>query len=172
MRVLHSFVRAVVRDRQRDGDWDRNWNDGEHGAPVNQELLLATLIDFSAVTWIGMARLGVELTEAEKEANLYTWSIVGHLMGVSACRDGPLSLSDTDQIMEYFSGTLESCAQGRRLMAALLAEMESFMPLGWRKLPRSLVRWIFQDWENDVARVPDLLGVPKAAWWSVPLLAT
>jgi hypothetical protein len=169
LRVLHSFVRALVRERQRAGEWDQDWDDVRHGAPVNQELLLATLIDFSGVTWKAMERFGVELTGPEKDANLYTWSVFGHLMGVASCREKPLELSDATQIMAYFSSTLGSSEDGRRLMGALLAEMESFMPLGWRKLPRSLVRWIFRDWGDGVERVPDLLGVPKPAWWSVPL---
>ena len=55
---------------------------------------------------------------------------------------------------------------GQRLMAALLGEMEEFMPLGWRKLPRSVVRWLFQDAPGAVSGVPDMLRVPPAAWWS------
>ena len=46
------------------------------------------------------------------------------------------------------------------------------MPLGWRKLPRSVVRWLFQDAPDPVRGVPDLLRVPSAAWWSVPLQAS
>jgi hypothetical protein len=169
LRVLHAFVRALVWERQRAGQWDKDWDEVRHGAPVNQELLLATLMDFSGVTWKAMARFGVELAEAEKEANLYTWSVFGHLMGVAACREGPLATSDIEQIMEYFSGKLGPSEEGRRLMAALLGEMEAFMPLGWRKLPRSVIRWIFQDWGDGVERVPDVLGIPRRAWWSVPL---
>ncbi|WP_395104487.1 oxygenase MpaB family protein [Actinomadura sp. SCN-SB] len=169
LRVLHAFVRALVWERQRAGKWDPDWDGERHGAPVNQELLLATLIDFSGVTWRAMERFGVELSRADKEANLYTWSVFGNLMGVASCRERPLSLSDADEIMAYFSGTLGTCEEGRRLMAALLAGMESFMPLGWRKLPRSLIHWVFRDWGDGVERVPGLLAVPRPAWWSVPL---
>ena len=49
----------VGADPQLDGR-----DDVRHGAPVNQELLLATLIDFSGVTWKAMERFGVELTDS------------------------------------------------------------------------------------------------------------
>jgi hypothetical protein len=56
-------------------------------------------------------------------------------------------------------------------MTALLQEMEEFMPLGWRKLPRSVLHWLFQGAPGRVSQVPDILHVPPAAWWSGPLLA-
>jgi len=34
-----------------------------------------------------------------------------------------------------------------------------------------VVRWLFQDAPYPVNTVPDLLGVPQAAWWSIPLQA-
>jgi hypothetical protein len=168
VRLLHSFVRALMLERQGDDEW----NASHSGPPANQELLLATLFDFSVVIWAGMERLGVKLSDEDKAANLYTWSVFGHLMGVDACRDRPLVLDDVEPVSTYLGSQLASSDEGRELMKALLEEMERFMPLGWRKLPRNLIRWLFLHAPYETDQVPDLLGVPKAAWWSKPLFAT
>ncbi len=164
LRLLHAFVRVLV---QEDGEWDTE----RYGPPVNQELLLATLIDFSVVTWEAMERLGVDLTPDERAANLYIWSVFGHLMGVEVCRDRPLTLDDLEPINAHLGRRLETSEEGRRLMATLLAEMENFMYLGFRKVPRSLIHWIFRDAGHGVHRVPHLLAVPPPAWWATALFA-
>jgi hypothetical protein len=168
VRLLHSFVRALMLER----DGAEEWNAGAYGPPANQELLLATLFDFSVVIWSAMERMGVTLSDEDKAANLYTWSVFGHLMGLDVCRDQPLRLADVDPVCTHLGARLESSYEGRRLMRALLVEMEEFMFLGWRKLPRSLIRWLFVDAPYGTDRVPDLLGVPKAAWWAKPLFLT
>jgi hypothetical protein len=167
LRVMHACVRVLILDRPESGPWP----EAEYGPPVNQELMLGTLLDFTVVAWEAMARMGIKLSPADRQANLHAWSFIGLLMGVEACRDGALSLSDVEQISAGLTRLLGPSQAGRRLMAALLAEMEEFMPLGWRKLPRSVVRMLFQDAPGAVRGVPDLLSVPPAAWWSVPLLA-
>ncbi|HEX4811896.1 MAG TPA: oxygenase MpaB family protein [Nonomuraea sp.] len=164
LRILHSFVRALVDERFGD-----RWDTAAHGPPVNQELLLATIFDFSVVTWEALETMGVRLTAEQRAAHLYTWSVFGHLMGVQACREGPLTLDDVVPVSERLGRLYESSPEGRLLMATLLAEMEEFMHLGWRKLPRSLVHWVFRDAKHGADRVPELLGVPPAAWWCTAL---
>lgn len=164
LRILHSFVRALVEERFGD-----HWDTAKYGPPVNQELLLATIFDFSVVTWEALECMGVTLTDEERAAHLYTWSVFGHLMGVEACREGPLTLDDVVPVSERMGRLYESSDEGRMLMAKLLEEMEEFMHLGWRKLPRSLVHWVFRDAAHGAGRVPELLGVPPAAWWCTAL---
>jgi hypothetical protein len=43
---------------------------------------------------------------------------------------------------------------------------EGHLPLGLRKLPRSMVRWMFAAASGRVKAVPDMLGLPPSAWWS------
>ena len=167
LRLMHACVRILILD-----DQGSEPSPEDFGPPVNQQLLLGTLLDFTVVTWESLARMGVVLKDADREANLHVWSFVGLLMGVEACRDGPLTLGDVEQISAGMGRLLGTSEAGDRLMAALLSEMESFMPLGWRKLPRSVVRWLFQDAPAPVNRVPDLLHVPPAPSWSIPLLAS
>ncbi len=167
LRLMHACVRILILDHQGPKQWPEDF-----GPPVNQELLLGTLLDFTVVTWEALARMGVVLKDADREANLHVWSFIGLLMGVEACRDGPLTLGDVEQISAGMGRLLGTSEAGERLMAALLNEMEGFMPLGWRKLPRSVVRWLFQDAPTPVNDVPDLLHVPPAPLWSIPLLAS
>ncbi|MFB9471827.1 oxygenase MpaB family protein [Nonomuraea salmonea] len=166
LRILHSFVRALVDERYAD-----QWDTERLGAPVNQELLLATLFDFSVVTWEAMETMGVVLSDEERAANLYTWSVFGHLMGIEVCREGPLTLGDVEPVSARLGRLLETSDEGRLLMAVMLKEMEAFMPLGWRKMPRSLVHWIFRHASHGADRVPELLGVPAPAWWFTALFA-
>jgi ER-bound oxygenase mpaB/B'/Rubber oxygenase, catalytic domain len=167
LRLLHACVRVLILDEPEPDQWPTE----VYGPPANQELMLGTLLDFTVVAWTAMDRMGIELTKAERAANLHVWSFIGQLMGLEACRDGSLSLADVPQISDQMTRHLGPSEAGRRLMAALLADMEEFMPLGWRKLPRSVVRWLFRDAPHPVNTVPDLLGVPPAAWWSIPLQA-
>jgi mpaB/rubber oxygenase-like protein len=164
LRLLHSCVRALLLDPENQEPWP-----SDLGPPVNQELLLATLLDFTIVTWRAMGRMGVELEPQDREAHLYTWSVMGWLMGLDACQQGPLTRPDVEEISSLLSDRLGATDSGRRLMAALLAEMEEFMGLGWRKLPRSLVHWLFRDAPYGVNRVPEYLDVGPPAWWAGPL---
>jgi hypothetical protein len=165
LRLMHACVRALILDQQGPDQWA-----AKYAPPVNQKLLLATLLDFTIVPWRAMERMGVTLAEADREANIHTWSFIGLLMGVEACRDRPLTLSDVTQISAAMDSELGPSVAGQRLMAALLDDMEDFMPLGWRKLPRSVVHWVFEGAPPPVNRVPGLLHVPPAPLWSLPLL--
>jgi ER-bound oxygenase mpaB/B'/Rubber oxygenase, catalytic domain len=168
LRLLHAYARLSVLEQ----DGRDRWPTERFGPPINQELLLATLLDFTIVPWEALERMGIQLADADRAAHLYTWSVVGYLMGLDACRHQPLTLADVNELSALLSRRLGPSDAGRRLMGTLLAEMEQLMHLGWRKLPRSLVRWLFRDAPHGIDRVPDLLGVPPAAWWSAPLFAS
>jgi hypothetical protein len=162
LRLLHGCVRALLTEESHD------WQTDDLGVPLNQEIMLATLIDFTVVTWEAMERIGVDLSADDRRAHLYTWSVIGAVMGLDACQSGPLELVDASHIAAALHTQLESTDRGRLLMAALLGELERMMPLGLRKLPCSMVRWLFADAPERVRAVPDLLGVPPSAWWSGP----
>jgi hypothetical protein len=165
LRLVHACVRSLLLDPDAPAPWPTR----DLGPPVSQELLLGTLLDFTVVPWRGMERTGMSLSTDERAAHLYTWSVVGNLMGVEACDQRPLSLADVDEMWPLFAPQLGATEEGRRLTEVLLRTFESSMPLGWRKLPRSLVHWLFEDAPNGVDRVPELLGVRPAASWSRPL---
>jgi ER-bound oxygenase mpaB/B'/Rubber oxygenase, catalytic domain len=165
LRLLHGSVRSLLSDPRSDPPWPVD----EFGPPLNQEILLATLLDFTAVMWLAMERMGTVLSTEDRRAHLYTWSIVGYLMGIEACRSGPLELTDLDELMQLLERHLGDTPAGRRLMGGLLGQYESYMPLGWRKLPRSVVHWLFDGAPYGGDGVPALLGVRPPAWWSGPV---
>ena len=163
LRLLHSCVRGLLSEERY------RWPTDVLGVPLNQEIMLATLMDFTVVTWAAMERMGVELSEEDRRAHLYTWSVIGAAMGLDACQDGPLTLADAVDISTALHIQLEGTPAGRRLMAALLTELERYMPLGLHKLPRSLVWWLFAEAPGRTREVPAMLAVPRPASWSRPL---
>ena len=52
------------------------------GLPINQEDLAGTLLSFSYVPIEPLVRLGIPVTQADQEDYLYTWSVVGEMLGV------------------------------------------------------------------------------------------
>ncbi|MEZ4407054.1 MAG: oxygenase MpaB family protein [Polyangiales bacterium] len=58
------------------------WDPAVDGPPINHEDQLFTLLTFSYVTLRSLHRMGVELTEAEREAYLHRWNVVGAMMGL------------------------------------------------------------------------------------------
>ena len=146
LRLLHACVRVILLDPDTEANERAPWPAERFGPPVNQKLLLATLLDFTLVTWQAMERMGVGLDDQDREAHLYTWSIIGFLMGLDACQDGPLTLADLDELSPLMSRDVGPTDDGRKLMDALMAEMEEFMYLGWRKLPGA--------WSTGCSRAP------------------
>ena len=131
LRLLHACVRVLILGQPGPDRWPTE----KYGPPVNQELMLGTLLDFTSWRGHALERMGVVLSDAAREANIHIWSFIGLLMGVEACRDGPLSLGDVQQISTQMAPLLGPSEAGQRLMEALLAEMEDFMPWGGGNCP-------------------------------------
>ena len=58
------------------------WNTGADGLPCNQEELAYTLLTFGYVFLRSLRKLGLALQEADEEAYLHTWNVVGHVLGI------------------------------------------------------------------------------------------
>jgi hypothetical protein len=72
LRLLHACVRVILLDPDTEANERAPWSAERFGPPVNQKLLLATLLDFTLVTWQAMERMGVGLDDQDREAHLYT----------------------------------------------------------------------------------------------------
>ena len=59
-----------------------HWNTEELGQPINQEDMAFTLLTFSYVILRSLKRLGIKVTNADAEAYLHCWNVVGFIMGV------------------------------------------------------------------------------------------
>ncbi len=75
VRLLHAAVRYHLMQK-------RQWDTKAYGAPINQEDMAFTLIEFGYIVRRGLARLGVVLTEEEEEAHHLHWRYVGHVLGI------------------------------------------------------------------------------------------
>lgn len=163
VRLLHAVVRrtltseAVVPqtcDESVPLRWCADW-----GVPVNQEDLLGTLLSFTTAVFHGLDRLGIPYDRDGADAYLHTWCVIGHLLGIDPDLL-PLDRAQAEDLMDAIARRHHrQSPAGDRLMAALLDHMETCMPLGFRKLPRTLVRHMLPP---DVS---GLLRVPPAAWW-------
>lgn len=74
VRLMHAAVRKLAAAAPA-------WK-SEFGLPVNQEDLAGTLMSFSWVVMDGLDKLGVSLSESDREAYLHCWLVAGHLLGI------------------------------------------------------------------------------------------
>ncbi len=159
IRLLHAVIRHQVLAA---GGWNAQW-----GVPVNQEDLLGTLLSFTTVVFDALDRLGVRLTPDEQKAYLHLWSIIGSLLGVDDAQliADPATARAAHELIAMRHH--KPSAEGRRLAAALLDELEAAMPIGCRKLPRTIIHHAAG---RDVAHI---LDIPRPAWWGgvVPVIS-
>lgn len=162
VRLLHASVRAVLLGSDAPGG---TWP-AAAGIPVNQQDLLATLTTFTVIVFRALNRMGTQVSLADQEAYLHLWTVVGELLGISEATR-IRKPQDAQSLTTSLQGSLQApSANGAFLMSVLLDEMEFAMPLGWLRIPRTLVRFLIGD------RVADMLAVPSAAWWSPALAAS
>ena len=162
VRLMHAAVRHLLLHaedlRSPAGDPIEPWDDAL-GVPLNQEDLLGCLFSFSVVGIDSLRRSGVRVDDAEAEAYIHTWNLVGHQLGIRSDLL-PLDWADSEAIWEHIKARAyaESDA-GRELTAAAIECMRDLIrigPLGG--LPASGIRHYLGD------QTAELLGVPKADW--------
>ena len=162
VRVMHAVVRHLLQHgedlRSPAGDPIGPWDDA-FGVPLNQEDLLGCLFSFSVVGIEALRRSGVQVADAEAEAYIHTWNLVGHQLGIRADLL-PLDWADSVAIWEQIKArAYEQSDAGRELTAAAIECMQDlirFKPLGG--LPAAGIRHFLGD------KTADLLGVPRADW--------
>jgi hypothetical protein len=160
---MHAAVRwLILHDpdvKKTDGSaadgpyWDAAW-----GLPINQEDLLETLLTFTEIVFEGFDRSGVRYSDAQADAYLHAWSVVGYLLGIRPSLL-PLHRGDTKALMAATRRRHHAAsAAGREMTAALLEHAQQALPRALRGLPQSTVRFYVGD------PTADLLGVPPADW--------
>ncbi len=154
VRLMHASVRHLLLNRQ-----SPKWDGAARGLPINQEDLAGTLMTFSVVTLDGLRLLGVPYSEAEGDAWLHTWKVVGHLLGLHE-ELLPIDLIDGQELMEAIRDRQwRSSPDGGDLIKPLVEMMQSYFPgIGLDGLPIALIRTLAGD------QCSDLLGLPPADW--------
>lgn len=74
VRLMHATIRRLAVASP-------TWK-SEYGLPVNQEDLAGTLMSFSHITLDGLSKLGVELTDQDRQAYIHCWNVIGHQLGL------------------------------------------------------------------------------------------
>ncbi len=162
VRLMHAAVRHLLLHaedlRSPAGDAIEAWDDAL-GVPLNQEDLLGCLFSFSVVGIDSLRRSGVRVDDAEAEAYIHAWNLVGHQLGIRSDLL-PLDLADSEAVWGHIKARAYAPSDaGRELTAAAIECMRDLIrigPLGG--LPASGIRHFLGD------QTAQLLGVPKADW--------
>jgi hypothetical protein len=120
VRLMHAAVRHLVKQYPR-------WKT-EFGLPVNQEDLTGTLMAFSWISLDGLRRIGVALTDAEWDAYLHCWQIVGHQLGLS----DDMIPADNDSAAALCAAIARRqfgpCPEGKLMTKALIESVQYQLP--------------------------------------------
>jgi hypothetical protein len=138
VRLMHAAIRHLVKQYP-------GWKN-DFGLPVNQEDLTGTLMAFSWISLDGLRRIGVALTDAEWEAYLHCWQIVGHQLGLR------------DDMIPADSGSAEAlcaaiarrqfgpCPEGKLMTKALIESVQYQLPGNlFNDAPGLLIRYFLGD---------------------------
>jgi hypothetical protein len=155
--------------------WDAG-DKGDNGLPCNQEEQAYTLLTFSYVFLRSLRRLGIGLPQADEEAYLHTWNVVGHVLGIER-----VLMADTmEQAAILFTrmqarGRSQSVAPDPRpaLGAALMRTMAVSIP--WsavQRFPVLLTRYLCgRETARDLGLDHRVPLASAALFWTVLLLA-
>lgn len=153
-RMFHGLVRSMVGtfgvDRRRPGGRGDPWDASADGVPVNQEDLLGTLWTFAVTPLQVIERAEIPVSQADKDAFVHLWCVVGHLLGVGAglppelTPDGPLLPMTYAEAAACWAAIqehqFEESADGKELTRVLIARCRDRIPLPvLRDLPAASV---------------------------------
>jgi hypothetical protein len=161
------------------------------GVQLNQVALAFTLLTFSWVMVSGVARLGYPMRPKEADDHIYSWAVIGHMMGIvdDLLPGGPkLRVDDAQRLFDGILGELlakgdpigvkvPGAEEGRQLIAALLVIT---VDLQRETIPSPFREWIkdhrwldlaLQDLPRTLVRrlcgdgTADMLHVGEAPWF-------
>jgi hypothetical protein len=118
---MHAAIRHLVKKYP-------NWKQPEYGLPVNQEDMAGTLMAFSWISLDGLRKIGVELTQAEWDAYLHCWQIVGHQLGI---RDDmiPADNGAAEALCQAIARRqFGACEEGQAMTKALIESIQYQLP--------------------------------------------
>ncbi|OBI15759.1 hypothetical protein A5712_27990, partial [Mycobacterium sp. E2327] len=155
VRLMHAAVRHLIKDRA--GKHPGMWNYPRWGEPINQEDMAATILSFWYVVGDPMGRLGVNLSDDDKDAYLHLWNVIGHLMGVvDAMR--PHDATEANALLDAIKRRrFTASPEGQHMTRALLALLDELTPTKeFDKTIPPLIRHLIGDQTADLLLVPPL----------------
>ncbi len=134
VRLMHAAIRRLA---PKSPSWKP-----EYGLPVNQEDLAGTLMSFSHITLDGLQKLGIELTDRDRQAYIHCWNVVGHMLGV---QDNllPANPEEAKALAEAIAGHQFGPTQdGKDLTKALVDMLAHILPGDvFNPMPAILIRF-------------------------------
>jgi hypothetical protein len=160
VRLMHAAIRHIMR---HDPTLPA-WKDDDLGAPINQEDMAATLMEFSFVVLEGLRRLGIELSWSQQNAYLQAWLAVGRIMGVEPS-SLPTDVDDARELTQAIAARqILGSPEGVRLTRDLIAGMRSTMPSPLEGFIPSAMRFFLEDDTITKKNVADMLSIPRDDW--------
>lgn len=147
------------------------WDVQQHGQPIHQVVMSATILCFSFVALRSVRQMGLRPAPEDEHAFLHTWNVVGHLMGVrdELLLPRPETYAAAEKLFNHIWHRFRArqpYEDGIQLTAALLQYLErplQSLPHPLPHLPRVLMRDLIGP---DLTRI---LGV-KLGFWDEVLL--
>jgi hypothetical protein len=160
VRLMHAAVRHILRHDPE----HLPWNEADFGAPINQEDMAATMMEFSFVVLEGLRRLGIQLSRLEQESYLHSWLAVGRVMGVEAS-SMPSDFNDARELTTTIARRqIEGSREGRIMAEALIEGMQTTMPPFFKGFIASAMRFFLENDTITGQNVADMLWLPRADW--------
>ena len=146
VRLMHAAVRFYIKNPKYNPN---GWDAKDLGEPINQEEMAGTLMAFSALIISGLVKVGIKMTDEEKDAYMHCWNIVGHFIGVDT-RFFPNSYNDGWNLgISILRRNLEESMEGKALTKSLIDFNKDFIPGHFfDELPEYFV----SHWTEDVAK--------------------
>jgi len=134
-----SLAQGLLRELGEDG-----WQEDLYGVPVNQQDLAYTLLTFGLVIPEGLERWHVHLDQADKEAFLHAWRVVGWVIGIED-HLLPKDWADAQRIRRQIAGEqAKGSEMGRDMTATLMQFLQDYLPHACG-LKTSLPAWLIRD---------------------------
>ncbi len=153
VRLIHATIRYHIL---RHGTlWNEAW-----GQPINQEDMAGTNLAFSLIILRGLKKIGCTVSQAEAEAWLHAWRVVGYLMGVSEelLPESPREAAVLERLIR--KRNFKPSEAGQVLTASLLHYYEQLPEVA--RFPKGYMPTYMRFVMGDV--LCDMLNVPPANW--------
>lgn len=154
-RMIHAYARVNIIQKS---DWDaQKW-----GIPLNSSDMLATNLGFSLVFMVGLERMGIRISQEEKEGVYHFWKYIGYLLGI------PLELlpnneQEAIESLYYWTMTQREGDADTLLLAAALKDEPLMAKYPTNPMMRKMMREIHLFY-NHYLLGPyscNLLGLPS-----------
>ncbi len=149
VRLIHASIRYYLQK-------NHTWNAEQFGLPINQEDMAGTLMSFSYSIIEGLEQLNIDLSQEEKEDYLYTWLMIGQILGVES-KLLPKNVAQAKMLTQaILKDQVQASEAGIALTASLVDYLEHILPGNlFDTMPSIMIRYFVG---HDVA---DLLQVKK-----------